>query len=96
MTGYTIDEALDYIGFGAYQLMLTMIAGVGSMAEAMVVMMSTILNPELKCVWLISSWKQAILTTVRIVRFHIELVFTYITNKKKKKERKGKADAHVL
>ncbi|CAG0913956.1 unnamed protein product [Notodromas monacha] len=59
--GFTIDDALEYIGFGSYQLLLTLVAGLGWMAAGMVTVMVTILNPSLQCAWHIAAWKQAVL-----------------------------------
>ncbi|WAR02689.1 SVOP-like protein [Mya arenaria] len=50
---FTIQQAIDNIGFGKFQ-----------MADAMEMMILSILSPALHCDWQINEWKQAFITTI--------------------------------
>ena len=61
---FSIGEAIDAIGFGRFQLLVSLYAGVAYMADAMEVMLLSILGPALVCQWKISDYEEASLTTV--------------------------------
>ncbi|KAI0239633.1 Synaptic vesicle 2-related protein [Lamellibrachia satsuma] len=60
----TVDQAVDAIGFGMFQVKLSFFTGLIWMADAMEMMILSILAPALHCDWGLSSWQQAMLTTV--------------------------------
>lgn len=61
---FTIQQAIDNIGFGRFQVKLSILTGVAWMADAMEMMILSILSPALHCDWQIDSWKQALITTM--------------------------------
>lgn len=61
---YTVDQAVEQCGFGAFQWILSVVTGLSWMAEAMEMMILSLLSPALSCDWGISSWKQALITTI--------------------------------
>lgn len=61
---YSIDEAVEFIGFGKAQLWLSLIAGVIWMADAMELTILSIVSPEVRCMWNLSSYEEAFITTV--------------------------------
>ncbi|GAV04097.1 hypothetical protein RvY_14429-1 [Ramazzottius varieornatus] len=61
---FTVDQAVDKIGFGKFQLKLSCLAGFAWMADAMEMMILSILSPALKCEWELDGWQQALVTTV--------------------------------
>ncbi|KAL4223272.1 hypothetical protein ACF0H5_016744 [Mactra antiquata] len=61
---FTIQEAIDNIGFGKFQIKLSILTGVAWMADAMEMMILSILSPALHCDWQINEWKQALITTI--------------------------------
>ncbi|XP_051749239.1 synaptic vesicle 2-related protein [Ctenopharyngodon idella] len=61
---FTVEEAVEAIGFGWFQWKLSMITGVAWMADAMEMMLLSILTPQLHCEWRLSSWKVAFITAV--------------------------------
>lgn len=61
---FTIQQAIDNIGFGKFQVKLSILTGVAWMADAMEMMILSILSPALHCDWQIDSWKQALITTM--------------------------------
>lgn len=61
---YTVSQAIDTLGFGQYQIRLSVIIGVAYMADAMEMMILSVLAPALHCHWHITQIEQASLTTV--------------------------------
>jgi hypothetical protein len=61
---FTIDDAVEKIGFGIFQLKLSFVAGLAWMADSMEMMVLSILSQALLCEWSLSSWQKALITTV--------------------------------
>ncbi|XP_071725438.1 organic cation/carnitine transporter 7-like [Rutidosis leptorrhynchoides] len=61
---YTLDEALESIGFGKFQGWIIAYAGLGSIAEAMEVMILSFIGPSLRSEWNLSSTQESLITTV--------------------------------
>ncbi len=61
---YTVDQAVEKIGFGLFQFKLSMLTGLAWMADAMEMMILSILAPALHCDWLLNEWQKALITTV--------------------------------
>lgn len=61
---YTLDEALAVVGFGRFQVMVLCYAGLGSIAEAMEVMILSFVGPAVKSEWGLSSGQESLITTV--------------------------------
>lgn len=61
---YTLQQAIDNIGFGKFQVKLSILTGFAWMADAMEMMILAILSPALHCEWQLEGWKQAMITTV--------------------------------
>ncbi|KAJ0031186.1 hypothetical protein Pint_13865 [Pistacia integerrima] len=61
---YTLDEALNHVGFGKFQVLLLLFAGMGLVAEAMEVMILSFIGPAIKSEWRLSSGQESLLTTV--------------------------------
>ncbi|XP_052411835.1 synaptic vesicle 2-related protein-like [Carassius gibelio] len=61
---FTVEEAVEAIGFGKFQWKLSMLTGVAWMADAMEMMLLSIATPQLRCEWRLSSWKVAFITTM--------------------------------
>lgn len=59
---YTVDEAVEYLGFGRFQLTLSFLTGLAWMADAMEMMILSILAPALYCEWKISTVEQAMVS----------------------------------
>ncbi|XP_071528788.1 synaptic vesicle 2-related protein isoform X4 [Panulirus ornatus] len=60
---FTVDQAVNALGFGKFQVKLSLITGLCWMADSMEMMILAILGPALHCDWHLSEWKQALLTT---------------------------------
>ena len=61
---YTVGQALDHLGFGRFQIGLSMMVGFAQIADAMEMMLLSILGPALHCHWHVTEYQQATLTTV--------------------------------
>ncbi|XP_033112116.1 synaptic vesicle 2-related protein-like isoform X1 [Anneissia japonica] len=61
---FTVDEAVENIGFGPFQIKLSGLTGLCWMADAMEMMILSILSPELRCVWNLTRVQEAMITTV--------------------------------
>uniref|UniRef100_A0A8C4RB51 SV2 related protein n=1 Tax=Eptatretus burgeri TaxID=7764 RepID=A0A8C4RB51_EPTBU len=61
---FTVEEAVEAIGFGKFQWKLSMITGLAWMADAMEMMILSILGAELRCDWLLANWQVALITSV--------------------------------
>uniref|UniRef100_A0A914D2S7 Major facilitator superfamily (MFS) profile domain-containing protein n=1 Tax=Acrobeloides nanus TaxID=290746 RepID=A0A914D2S7_9BILA len=60
---FTVDEAIDTLGFGKFQIMLSLLTGFAWMADAMEMMILAFLSPALECEWNITKTQQALITT---------------------------------
>lgn len=60
---FTVDEAVESIGFGKFQKKLSMLTGLAWMADAMEMMVLSILAPQLHCEWRLPSYEVALITS---------------------------------
>ncbi|XP_011093921.1 organic cation/carnitine transporter 7 isoform X2 [Sesamum indicum] len=61
---YTMDEALTMVGFGKFQALVLAYAGLGSMADAMELMILSFIGPSVRSEWGLSSRQESLITTV--------------------------------
>ncbi|KAK0417939.1 hypothetical protein QR680_013289 [Steinernema hermaphroditum] len=61
---FTVDDCVEYLGFGRFQVKLSILTGIAWMADAMEMMILSIISPALNCEWEISAVQQAMITTV--------------------------------
>ena len=59
-----VSEAIDLMGFGRFQALLGASVGMAFIADAVEMLLLSILGPALACQWGISDYQQASLTTV--------------------------------
>ena len=64
---YTVDEAIEKMGFGLFQILLSVFCGLLWVADAMELMILSILSPALKCQWDLSGAEEATITAVVFV-----------------------------
>lgn len=72
---FTVDQAVNALGFGKFQVKLSLITGLCWMADSMEMMILAILSPALHCDWHLSEWKQAFLTTSVFIGMMISSAF---------------------
>ncbi|XP_015221729.1 synaptic vesicle 2-related protein isoform X1 [Lepisosteus oculatus] len=61
---FMVEDAVEAIGFGKFQWKLSILTGLSWMADAMEMMILSILAPQLHCEWRLPSWQVAFLTSV--------------------------------
>ena len=66
-TKYSVEEIVEHVGFGKYQILLLCVAGFSWMADAMEMMILAILGPVSRCEWFLEPWDEALLSTVVFV-----------------------------
>ncbi|KAK2819139.1 hypothetical protein Q5P01_024700 [Channa striata] len=64
---FTVDEALEAIGFGLFQWKISLLTGLSWIGDAMEMMILSILSPQLHCEWMLPSYKVALITSVVFV-----------------------------
>ncbi|XP_073257422.1 synaptic vesicle 2-related protein-like isoform X1 [Porites lutea] len=64
---YTLSEAVEKIGFGKFQMNIIWMVGFFVIADALEMMLLSILAPTIRCIWHLPSWKEALVTTVVFV-----------------------------
>ncbi|GAV09099.1 hypothetical protein RvY_18696 [Ramazzottius varieornatus] len=62
--GYTVDQALEKIGFGKYQLKMISVLGFFGVADALEIMLLSVLSPVLRCEWELSEVDVATVSTM--------------------------------
>lgn len=61
---FTVEEAVEKAGFGKYQWRLSILTGMAWMADAMELMILSIIAPALRCEWKLFPWQEALVSTV--------------------------------
>ena len=61
---YTVDDAIEEIGFGPFQILITIFCGLLWVADAMELMLLSILSPLVKCQWNLTNFEEAMITSV--------------------------------
>ncbi|XP_013392843.1 synaptic vesicle 2-related protein isoform X2 [Lingula anatina] len=64
---FTVEQAVDAIGFGKFQIKLSLLTGLAWMSDAMEMMILSILGPALHCDWDLEDWEKALITTIVFV-----------------------------
>lgn len=71
-------QAINTLGFGKFQVKLSLFTGLCWMVDSMEITILSILSPSLHCDWGISRYQQALTTTVNVINLIIILVYVYI------------------
>ncbi|XP_017660347.1 PREDICTED: putative transporter SVOPL isoform X2 [Lepidothrix coronata] len=61
---FTVEEAVETIGFGRFHIMLFFIMGSTVVAEAMEIMLIAVVSPLIRCEWQLQDWQVALVTTM--------------------------------
>lgn len=64
---FTVGQAINMLGFGRFQVKLSLFTGLCWMADSMEMTILSILSPTLHCDWGISRYQQALTTTVSTI-----------------------------
>jgi hypothetical protein len=77
---YTVEDAIDRLGFGPFQIIITIFSGVLSMADAMEVMLLSVLSPIVACEWNLENYQQSMITSVMLYLSLLSVLFEYNFN----------------
>ena len=72
---FTVTQAINNIGFGRFQIVLSFVVGLCWMADSMEMMILSILPLALHCEWGINQYRQAFLTTIVFIGMMISSTF---------------------
>ncbi|XP_029300467.1 synaptic vesicle 2-related protein [Cottoperca gobio] len=61
---FTVDDALEAIGFGKFQWKMSVLTGLSWIGDAMEMMILSILGPQLHCEWRLPGYQVALITSV--------------------------------
>ncbi|KAM9735210.1 synaptic vesicle 2-related protein-like [Menidia menidia] len=61
---FTVDDAIEAIGFGIFQWKISLLTGLAWIGDAMEMMILSILGPQLHCEWSLPSYQVALITSV--------------------------------
>lgn len=61
---FTVVQAVNALGFGKFQVKLSLFTGLCWMVDSMEITILSILSPSLHCDWGITRYQQALTTTV--------------------------------
>ncbi|KAM9311440.1 putative transporter SVOPL [Gastrophryne carolinensis] len=59
---YSVEEAVETIGFGRFHIFLFLIMGSTGIAEAMEVMLLAVISSSIRCEWRLKGWQVALVT----------------------------------
>uniref|UniRef100_A0A3Q1HFF7 Major facilitator superfamily (MFS) profile domain-containing protein n=1 Tax=Anabas testudineus TaxID=64144 RepID=A0A3Q1HFF7_ANATE len=68
---YTVEEAVETIGFGRFHVLLFLIMGSTSIVEAMEIMLLAVVSPEIRCEWRLDDWQVALVSTMVFLGFMV-------------------------
>ncbi|XP_071583719.1 putative transporter SVOPL isoform X2 [Heliangelus exortis] len=61
---FTVEDAVEDIGFGRFHILLFLIMGSTGVAEAMEIMLIAVVSPFIRCEWQLQDWQVALVTTM--------------------------------
>ncbi|XP_045421278.1 putative transporter SVOPL [Lemur catta] len=61
---FTVEDAVETIGFGRFHIALFLIMGSTGVVEAMEIMLLAVVSPVIRCEWQLKNWQVALVTTM--------------------------------
>ncbi|XP_012498222.1 PREDICTED: putative transporter SVOPL [Propithecus coquereli] len=61
---FTVEDAVETIGFGRFHIALFLIMGSTGVVEAMEIMLLAVVSPVIRCEWQLENWQVALVTTM--------------------------------
>ncbi|XP_063106631.1 putative transporter SVOPL isoform X1 [Cavia porcellus] len=61
---FTVEDAVETIGFGLFHIALFLIMGSTGVVEAMEIMLIAVVSPVIRCEWHLENWQVAFVTTM--------------------------------
>ncbi|XP_038564606.1 putative transporter SVOPL isoform X1 [Micropterus salmoides] len=68
---FTVEDAVETIGFGRFHIMLFVIMGSSNIVEAMEIMLLAVVSPEIRCEWRLEDWQVALVSTMVFLGFMV-------------------------
>ncbi len=72
---FTVSHAVNALGFGRFQMVLSLVTGLCWMSDSMEVTLLSVLSPALHCEWGVGQYRQALLTAVVFAGMMLSSVF---------------------
>ncbi|XP_004522740.1 synaptic vesicle 2-related protein isoform X2 [Ceratitis capitata] len=72
---YTVQQAVNLLGFGWFHVKLSLLVGLCWMADSMEMTILSIIGPTMQCEWEISTFQKALLTTIVFLGMMISPTF---------------------
>ncbi|XP_069580255.1 putative transporter SVOPL isoform X1 [Brachyistius frenatus] len=66
---FTVEDAVETIGFGRFHILLFVIMGSSNIIEAMEIMLLAVVSPEIRCEWRLNDWQVALVSTMVFLGF---------------------------
>ena len=60
---YTVEQAIDYIGFGKFQMVFLVVTGLSWLCDAMEMMLLSFIGPAARCEWRLTTTQASSLTS---------------------------------
>ncbi|KAI8483621.1 hypothetical protein Bbelb_387140 [Branchiostoma belcheri] len=64
MRFFTVEDAVERVGFGRFQVMIIFFLGAFATSNSMATMLIAVLAPVLRCEWWLQNWQVALFTTM--------------------------------
>ncbi|XP_028254150.1 putative transporter SVOPL [Parambassis ranga] len=68
---FTVEDAVETIGFGRFHILLFVIMGSTNIVEAMEIMLLAVVSPEIRCEWRLDDWQVALVSTMVFLGFMV-------------------------
>ncbi|KAM9705726.1 putative transporter SVOPL isoform 1-T4 [Menidia menidia] len=68
---FSVEEAVETIGFGRFHVLLFFIMGSTNIVEAMEIMLLAVVSPEIRCEWRLDDWQVALVSTMVFLGFMV-------------------------
>ncbi|XP_053169837.1 putative transporter SVOPL [Scomber japonicus] len=68
---FTVEEAVETIGFGRFHILLFVIMGSANIVEAMEIMLLAVVSPEIRCEWRLDDWQVGLVSTIVFLGFMV-------------------------
>ena len=79
---YTVDDALNHLGFGRYQVFMLVYTGMAWTSDAMEMMLLSFIGPAVRCYWKLSPVKESIMSAVVFLGMMVgAYVWGYVSDK---------------
>ncbi|XP_057709688.1 putative transporter SVOPL isoform X2 [Corythoichthys intestinalis] len=66
---FTVEEAVERVGFGRFHVLLFVVMGSANIVEAMEIMLLAVVSPEIRCEWRLEDWQVALVSTMVFLGF---------------------------